>query len=41
MFPNNLFAKMLGFTGKELFEAKDRDVLEQGQDASKSNVDFS
>ena len=40
VFPNNLFAKMLGFTGYDLFEAEDRVELEKGQDASKSNVSF-
>jgi LemA protein len=40
VFPNNLFAKMLGFKEYDLFETEDREELEKGQDASKSNVSF-
>ncbi|MCL1929842.1 LemA family protein [Candidatus Saccharibacteria bacterium] len=40
VFPNNLFASILGFKEYELFEVEDRADLEKGQDASKSNVSF-
>lgn len=40
VFPNNLFAKTLGFQEYDLFEVEDRVDLEKGQDASKSNVSF-
>jgi LemA protein len=41
MFPNNIFAKHLGFSARDMFDTDDRAELEKGQDASKSNVDFS
>lgn len=39
-FPNNIFASMLGYKPEELFETKDREDLEKGHDASKSQVNF-
>jgi LemA protein len=40
VFPNNLFASMLGFKAYDLFETEDAEELAKGQDASKSNVSF-
>lgn len=40
VFPNNLFAKKLGFSAYDLFETEDSEELAKGQDAAKSNVQF-
>ena len=40
VFPNNIFASKLGFKKYDLFETEDREDLEKGQDASKSNISF-
>jgi LemA protein len=40
VFPNNIFAKTLGFTEQEMFETEDREALAQGHEASKSTVNF-
>jgi LemA protein len=40
VFPNNIFAKTMGFTEQEMFEPEEREALAKGHDASKSTVNF-
>jgi len=42
IFPNNLFAKMLNFTEDKykMWDTKDRDVMDEGLDASSTKVEF-
>jgi LemA protein len=39
-FPNNIFAGILGYKEREMFEPEQREDLEKGHDASKSTVNF-